>query len=332
MLIRHLKRFSFISSLFIRAVGVSTMFIARFSAFFELDIKKIIALSTLSQLGVIVLSLGLNSPTLAFIHLIAHAFFKAILFIATGNLIHARGDYQALKKSGGLINVLPCSFAANVTGSLRLAGFPFISAFFSKEPIIELSMEREVRSYLYIFILLGVSITVRYSLRLVSLTSIFRNSGTSLKVESEGGSATLLRLILLFLLAIVGGNLCYLACVSAPQAPLSPLFNKLVILLLLFLGGLRRVAISSRHLLSRKFVLKGGGMWCMPFFSGYLLNSPTHSRRLARRSADQIWAWGSLLELREFKDLTSGGTLTRLSINHKRVLLAVFACVLLIIL
>merc|ERR1712142_1065979 len=118
-------------------IGAITMTIASLRAFLESDLKKIVALSTLSQLGIIVLSLSLGLPTIAFFHLVVHAFFKALLFIATGNLIHNSPDYQDLRRIGGHLPALPVTQATVIITKLSLCGVPFFSAFFSKELILE---------------------------------------------------------------------------------------------------------------------------------------------------------------------------------------------------
>jgi len=107
------------------------------AALFELDIKKVIALSTLRQLGVIFFSLGLGLPYLAFFHLIAHAYFKAILFIAAGAIIHRVKDYQDLRKMGRFRIGMPCLVGVALTRNLRLCGLPFIAGFYSKDSILE---------------------------------------------------------------------------------------------------------------------------------------------------------------------------------------------------
>lgn len=116
--------------------GGATIIIARRSALIETDLKKIVALSTLRQLGVIVLRLSLAFPAVSFFHLISHAFFKALLFIVTGHLIHNSCDYQDLRRIGGR-GVLSLTQATIITTKIRLCALPFFSAFFSKELVLE---------------------------------------------------------------------------------------------------------------------------------------------------------------------------------------------------
>merc|ERR1719225_45421 len=118
-------------------LGPLTILIARGSAFYEIDIKKIVALSTLRQLGVIITAMGAGIYLLRFFHLLTHAFFKALLFIGAGNLIHSSERYQDLRVMGGGSEVIPYSKSIVIATSISLCGLPFMSAFYSKEIIIE---------------------------------------------------------------------------------------------------------------------------------------------------------------------------------------------------
>ena len=118
-------------------VGRLTILLAGLSALGEGDIKKIVALSTLSQLGIMVMAVGIGSPLLAFFHLIAHAFFKALLFVGVGNLIHASARYQDFKVMGAHQPGLPFTRRVLVVAKARLCGLPFFSGFFSKEAVLE---------------------------------------------------------------------------------------------------------------------------------------------------------------------------------------------------
>ena len=119
------------------AVGALTIIMARLSAFLETDLKKIVALSTLRQLGVMVTAAGLNSFKIVFFHLVAHAFFKALLFIATGVAIYSLNDYQDLRRAGAMAGPLKTSKAIIVLAKVRLCGIPFFSGFYSKEIVLE---------------------------------------------------------------------------------------------------------------------------------------------------------------------------------------------------
>ena len=147
-------------------MGRFTILLARLRAFFERDLKKIVALSTLSQLGVIVVRLGVGEVALRFFHLLAHAFFKAILFAARGTLIHNSINYQDLRLIGNKISNLPLSTSIVLVSSLRLCGLPFISAYFTKEAILEKILLKKSFLLIYLIFFLGVGITLFYRIRL----------------------------------------------------------------------------------------------------------------------------------------------------------------------
>jgi len=119
--------------------GASTAFFAAMIGVFQNDLKKIIAYSTCSQLGYMIFCCGLSSYTVSIFHLANHAFFKALLFLCAGSVIHAMSDEQDIRKMGSLINFLPLTYSTMLIGSLALAGFPFLTGFYSKDFILELS-------------------------------------------------------------------------------------------------------------------------------------------------------------------------------------------------
>merc|ERR1712126_144638 len=119
-------------------IGMLTIVIAGMTAIIEIDIKKIIALSTLRQLGVIIMILGIGNPILSFFHLISHAFFKAILFICAGIIIHNIKDYQDIRKIGFRYFNLHFSISIIIIANISLCGLPFLRGFYSKDFIIKI--------------------------------------------------------------------------------------------------------------------------------------------------------------------------------------------------
>lgn len=119
--------------------GSLTAFFASMIGVFQNDLKKIIAYSTCSQLGYMIFCCGLSNYTVSIFHLSNHAFFKALLFLSAGSIIHALSDEQDIRKMGSLINFLPVTYSLMLIGSLALAGFPFLTGFYSKDFILELS-------------------------------------------------------------------------------------------------------------------------------------------------------------------------------------------------
>jgi len=147
-------------------IGVSTILIARFSAITECDIKKIIALSTLRQLGIIVTCLGLNLPIIAFIHMAIHALFKALLFIAAGSLINIHDHSQDLRWFGNLTSQSPVTSSAMLISSIALCGAPFIAGFYSKDIIVERAAFNTNNLFMLFLIFFSIRLTALYSIRI----------------------------------------------------------------------------------------------------------------------------------------------------------------------
>ena len=124
---------------FIVFMGASTAFFAATVGLVQNDIKKVIAYSTCSQLGYMVFACGLSAYAVGIFHLANHAFFKALLFLASGCVIHAMNDEQDMRRFGGLTKLLPLTYASFFIGSLSLMGFPFMTGFYSKDFILEVA-------------------------------------------------------------------------------------------------------------------------------------------------------------------------------------------------
>jgi NADH-ubiquinone oxidoreductase chain 5 len=156
---------------FILVIGSLTAFFAASTAFFQWDIKRIIAFSTCSQLGLMIVAIGLSNYQLALFHFSNHAFFKALLFLSAGVIIHGLNHEQDIRRMGNLRNIFPLCYTTFVIGSLSLAGFPFMSGFYSKDAIFEnLFIAHLPFSWLaYFYGVLGSGFTAAYSVRLIYL-------------------------------------------------------------------------------------------------------------------------------------------------------------------
>lgn len=146
-----------------------TCFFFSFVGAFQFDIKKIIAYSTCSQLGYMFFSCAVSNYSLGLFHLFNHAFFKALLFLSMGSIIHALNDEQDLRKMGGLIRLLPFTYIVVLLGSIALMGFPFLTGFYSKDFLLEFVFVRFsiLSIFLYILGIMGAFFSAFYSIRLI---------------------------------------------------------------------------------------------------------------------------------------------------------------------
>ena len=168
-------------------ISVLTLLIAGIGANYENDLKKIIALSTLSQLGVIIIRLGIGMPFLALFHLYTHALFKALLFLCAGIIIHNSSNTQDIRHIGLLFSQAPLTVACINVANLSLCGAPFLRGFYSKDLILELSLNNPTNFLIVFLIFLATGITAAYSFRLsfCSLWSHMKNSSFHGKQEAD---------------------------------------------------------------------------------------------------------------------------------------------------
>lgn len=247
-------------------IGSLTIIIARVRALFETDLKKMVALSTLSQLGVIVLRLGLGAFLARFFHLLSHAFFKALLFLGTGSIIHNRKDYQDLRMVGG--GVLPVTHRVILLARIRLIGVPFMSAFFSKEIVLELILVKNFNVGSYLFMLTGILLTAAYRSRFILFVFTRSTNGGALRFNLDEDKAVVAAMLLLLIPASYGGFYLRIALFPRPVVGGFRRTIKLVILSLLILGiTIRRVNLSPWKRSLNRAVGRLGRLWSLPRLS-----------------------------------------------------------------
>ena len=160
-------------------LGAVTTVFSSLIGLFQQDIKKIIAYSTMSQLGMMVIAIGLSSYNVALFHLINHAFYKGLLFLGAGAVIHAVADNQDLRKYGGLISFLPLTYSVILIASLSLVAFPFMTGFYSKDFILESAYGQYHFSSInvYVIAVIGAIFTTLYSVKVIYLTFLTNPNG-----------------------------------------------------------------------------------------------------------------------------------------------------------
>jgi NADH-ubiquinone oxidoreductase chain 5 len=187
-------------------VGVFTIFISGLGANFENDLKKIIALSTLSQLGLIIIILSMGYYEFSFFHLLTHALFKSLLFLCAGGFIHSMGGTQDIRHLGGASISCPVTSFYFIAASLALCGFPFLAGFYSKDLILELYFLGGINFFMFFIVLLATLFTLTYSVRLTYYI-FFKNMGVGTYMRVEEVQGIIFPIRVLFIFSVVGGSL-----------------------------------------------------------------------------------------------------------------------------
>nr|YP_009652402.1 NADH dehydrogenase subunit 5 [Sinella curviseta]QAU56473.1 NADH dehydrogenase subunit 5 [Sinella curviseta] len=277
---------------FMFIIGSFTMFMSGLGANFEMDLKKIIALSTLSQLGVMMMILSLGLWELAFFHLLSHALFKSLLFLCAGVFIHSMGDIQDIRFLGGMETGCPASSFFFVACSLSLCGFPFLSGFYSKDIILESYMMLNMNFFMYTAIIMGTLFTVTYSVRL-GYYLFFKNLGLKSLVHLEEHMIMIAPMSVLFITAVSAGSAMSWFYFPSYLVFLSSFFKLSVLFLVLtfFMIMYQLMIILDLYILAitSKWIHFLCTMWFMPLLSTYMISPSLHLGRQLIKFVDQGW-------------------------------------------
>nr|AML26024.1 NADH dehydrogenase subunit 5 [Staphylinidae sp. BMNH 1274245] len=285
-------------------IGTMTMFMAGLGANFEFDLKKIIALSTLSQLGLMMSILALGEVKLSFFHLLSHALFKATLFMCAGGIIHNFMNCQDIRYMGGLVKFMPLTCSIFNIANLSLCGIPFLAGFYSKDLILEVLSMSHLNMFIYLIYFISTGLTVSYSFRLVYYSMIGDFNFISINSLTDSGMIMLKSKLGLIFLVVFGGSMLSWLIFPSPVFICLPMLMKLMALLVTMLGLMMGLEFSYLSLLYslKSFQFMGlswffSMMWNMPVMSTFCMNYyMTNLGKLYYLKIDQGWSeyYGSL--------------------------------------
>nr|YP_009145579.1 NADH dehydrogenase subunit 5 [Zeugodacus tau]AKL82648.1 NADH dehydrogenase subunit 5 [Zeugodacus tau] len=275
-----------------------TMFMAGLGANFEFDLKKIIALSTLSQLGLMMSILSMGFYKLAFFHLLTHALFKALLFMCAGAIIHNMNNSQDIRLMGGLGVYMPLTSGCFNVANLALCGMPFLAGFYSKDMILEIVSLSYINMFSFFLYFFSTGLTVCYSFRLVYYSMSGELNCGSLNMLSDEGWIMLRGMSGLLVMSIVGGSMLSWLIFPTPYMICLPSHLKLLTLFVCIVGGVLGYLISNVSLFYFNKSLSNyvssyffGSMWFMPYISTYgIINYPLILGGSVCKSFDQGWS------------------------------------------
>nr|UPX88617.1 NADH dehydrogenase subunit 5 [Pterostichus melanarius] len=284
-------------SMFLLLIAALTMFMAGLGANFEFDLKKIIALSTLSQLGLMMSILSMGNYKLAFFHLLTHALFKALLFMCAGAIIHNLKDMQDIRFMGNLMIYMPLTCICMNISNLALCGMPFLAGFYSKDLILEIVCMDYINLFIFFLFFISTGLTVCYSFRLCyySITGDF-NFYSFHSLNDEGWIMLKSMLSMLFMVIFMGSMLSWLIF-PTPVMICLPFEMKILALIVSMIGAWIGYEVSKFSLSWLSNSLKFydysyffGYMWFMPNISTFSMNYiPLMTSYNLYKNFDQGW-------------------------------------------
>nr|BAH70418.1 NADH dehydrogenase subunit 5 [Anolis cybotes] len=277
-------------------LGAMTTLFTAICALTQNDLKKIIAFSTSSQLGLMMVTIGLNQPELAFMHISTHAFFKAMLFLCSGSIIHSLLDEQDIRKMGGVKTFLPITSSCLTIGSLALMGTPFLSGFYSKDIIIETMNNSNLNAWALLLTILATLLTAAYSLRIIFYVQMKTPRYKPDSPINENDTKLTSPILRLAVGSLLAGLLISSSILPYKTPPMTmPLTNKLLALIITIIGLIVAMDVSKRTsaLLLKKQHLNYLFSNQLMFFNSFHRLMPNFSlkfsQKVATLSNDLLW-------------------------------------------
>nr|UUB71222.1 NADH dehydrogenase subunit 5 [Bombyx mori] len=260
-------------------LSILTMFMSGISANYEFDLKKIIALSTLSQLGLMMSILSLGFPDIAFFHLLTHAMFKALLFMCAGVIIHMMNDIQDIRYMGGLSLYIPLTSLCLNISNLSLCGIPFLSGFYSKDLILEMVSFNSFNLMVFILFYLSTGLTIFYTFRLIMYVMINDFNLMMIYNLYDEDYIMLNSMFVLLFMSLLSGSFLSWFIFSYPYMIYLPFNLKLMVIYVSILGSILGFMVSNMGIYSLNKLLLSYNlssflclMWFMPNLSTYGLS------------------------------------------------------------
>nr|URX53844.1 NADH dehydrogenase subunit 5 [Postelectrotermes sp. 2 AB-2022a]URX53883.1 NADH dehydrogenase subunit 5 [Kalotermitidae sp. 1 AB-2022a]URX53935.1 NADH dehydrogenase subunit 5 [Kalotermitidae sp. 1 AB-2022a] len=298
LLIRFSPAFSSWLCIFLLLFSGLTMFMAGLGANFEYDLSKIIALSTLSQLGLMIGAVSVGFVGLAFFHLLTHALFKALLFMCVGVIIHTMSNSQDIRYMGNLSFQMPFTSVCLGVSSFALCGMPFLAGFYSKDLILEMVSFSYVNLFGFFLFFASTGLTVCYSFRLFYYVFCGDFNSSSFYFISDDNSNMIYGMVGLMVVAVFGGSMLSWVIFCTPSMVCLPFYLSFLVIFVSLLGGWFGYEFSKFNLAGSLFSLFfyksssfSGSMWFMPYFSTYGLSlSPLLLGFYSLKVTDLGWA------------------------------------------
>nr|YP_010826792.1 NADH dehydrogenase subunit 5 [Porotermes planiceps]UYX57309.1 NADH dehydrogenase subunit 5 [Porotermes planiceps]WHM51960.1 NADH dehydrogenase subunit 5 [Porotermes planiceps] len=298
LLIRFSSVFGDWLSSFLLLISGLTMFMAGVGANFEYDLSSIIALSTLSQLGLMISIVSVGFASLAFFHLLTHALFKALLFMCAGVIIHVMGDSQDIRFMGGLSFQMPLTSVCLCVSNFALCGMPFLAGFYSKDLILEMCLLSYVNIFGFLLFFVSTGLTVCYSFRLSYYVFCGNFNLYSMSSMSEANFSMVSGMMGLLLVTVFGGSILSWLIFPTPSMICLPFYMSGLVLFVSLFGGWLGYLLSHSYLgdLLMSFRFYGlssfaGSMWFMPYASTYgVVLSPLFVSYSSSKVFDSGWS------------------------------------------